>query len=592
MKTDPIALQSHCEWLGGRILIKKNGELLIHILKLDKKILAPINEIKFTFIPKHGDDVSVQIEYEISEDGTAGELLGFYAIRPLRSKSITGKIQSFKKKLSYGIIDKEYLFYMDVLQHSDNRDNMPDKGDFVDAEVISGEHDIDNEPKFHWRCIKLVKTHIGNSQNGKTEKTEKTPAAAAADSDDENDGSDVEKTCEISMTKNAQLKVSLETTNDTKSIQLIIENHSHRTRDISQVEFDHEIASSQIQCPELHRKHKVLPNGKVVYNIQVIGKICGQMKLKMFFKIDNKHKFGRCVTIHVKRYADDDTGVLQIRSPASTMNIYNNRGNVIHGIRNVQAPHFIDVRLERFDVPTKLFNATLEANNQNDLDDRLDDATEILSCHKASNYAEFFHYLLYFEEIYLRHEFRRYDQDRGHFVRDGEYLAYEMNQNIFECRPSIVVGDMIYAESLLQNKSNQSDQKSIQYQGFIHKIKRKRLLLKFDDNFHSHYQGEDYKLIFKFSRSKFDKLHNAVKRVAKKLTSDSPEYLFPTQIKKQELAQLNVKLINGNLEMNYPKKVWEWKNPNLNIYQKKAVCNVLRGEARPTPYIIFGPPGN
>lgn len=129
------------------------------------------------------------------------------------------------------------------------------------------------------------------------------------------------------------------------------------------------------------------------------------------------------------------------------------------------------------------------------------------------------------------------------------------------------------------------------YITFVHFVySRDRILLKFDEDFSSNYQGQDYGIIFKFSRSKFIKQHNGVSRV-EKLAKDSPQLLFPDRIVTQKKCQFDVQLVNGELQLNQQNRPLKWFNAKLNQIQKGAILNILRGESRPMPYVIFGPPG-
>lgn len=582
-KTDPIALETKSKWIKGVIKMKTDGIMTIDTFgMIEKPINVAINEIGCTFTPKCGDQIDVDIEYELDyEHPGVINPLGFYSMRPTDKKTIYGKITSFKRSLSYGLIDNEYLFYADVLHHSDNRDCFPDLHDEVYAEVIRCDAEIDLR-NFCWRCIYMVKNKNALNAVSKDASTKNLLNGNILECDDEINNPFV------TFTQNSHLTVSLDATNDEKTIQLVAKNVSNKQQQISKVTFGNMIASSQIKCKQLDSPQLIYPQQEFVYNIQVIGKICGTTKVKLKFQIDG-HPATRCISIEVKKEADTDplSTVRILHTKAYTRKIYNEKNDTIAGVRPVDSPHFIDNRLDRYDVPHRIAEAALTANTQFELESSLDDVMDLLKCLQITNYTKYFNHLLYFEEVHLRHEFRRYDRDRGHFVREAEYLAYQMKENIFESRPSIVIGDMIFAKSLIQSNANNP----VQYQGFVHRIKRNRLLLKFDENFQYSYQGEDYALIFKFSRSKFVKQHNAVKRLAQKCLKDFPQLLFPDRIVTQKNCQFDVSLDGDDLVLKFPKRTLKWFNPKLNAIQKEAIVNILRGESRPTPYIIFGPPG-
>lgn len=580
--SNPIPLKTFQKWLRGGIIVKQNGIIVIDTRpNPEKPIKLTIAEIGCTFNPTEGDQVEVETEYGIDQnDPSVYAITGYYGMKAIDQKAITGEITAFKKKMQYGLIDNKYLFYMDVLQHSNNQNCVPNKGDTVTSDVISSHQKIDDQ-EFFWRCINLVKVRSANRINGGGEGSHLSEKSIEiVDSDDEIDN----EICGITLTKNSDLKVTLDATNARKKIELIAVNNSNRSRKISQVKFNNELIASQIECNDLYRYNNIQANGRFIYRIDVVGKIRGVTKLKMDFTIDNKHSIRRCITIDVQNVAEKNITRVT-HSKAYTKKIYSDKRDTVKGVKPVDSPHFVDQRMQRFDVPKHLFDESMKST---ELYDPGDDYSELFSNLTVQDYARYFQSLLHFEEIFMRHEFRMYDQERGHFIRDGEFLAYQMHKNVFECRPSIVIGDTIYAQDLRQ--SADSEKEPLQYQGYIHRMKRNRLLLKFADDFHNTYLGEDYRLIFKFSRTKFIKQHNAIDRIGKKMLSTNIELLFPTAIKLEKRLQLDIELIDGDMILAYPRQQIGWFNKKLNAIQRQAVFNVLRGEVKTCPYVVFGPP--
>ena len=139
------------------------------------------------------------------------------------------------------------------------------------------------------------------------------------------------------------------------------------------------------------------------------------------------------------------------------------------------------------------------------------------------------------------------------------------------------------------------------YEGYIHKIRSSDVYLKFNQKFHEDYHGEDCEVVFKGSTTVLQRCHAAIGVVREKLGS---EFLFPKKVMEKE-PQYNFieddsddeeEVDDENnqlkkLEALLHKKKINWFNKQMNIYQKEAVKNILKGLARPLPYVIFGPPG-
>lgn len=145
------------------------------------------------------------------------------------------------------------------------------------------------------------------------------------------------------------------------------------------------------------------------------------------------------------------------------------------------------------------------------------------------------------------------------------------------------------------------------YEGIIHRVLADELWLKFDPEFHGLCGHWDYSVHFSNARTIFRKQHEMINDLWKN-NRLGESFLFPYR-DSMEYQPPKLKILNDEMNLNtdsgenlntddktllpQPKVIEKirWFNDKLNPEQKSAVINILKGEGRPMPYIIFGPPG-
>ena len=75
----------------------------------------------------------------------------------------------------------------------------------------------------------------------------------------------------------------------------------------------------------------------------------------------------------------------------------------------------------------------------------------------------------------------------------GEYLFLSV-PGVAEGLPNVLSGDSVIASDVT------APHDSPEYQGFIHEVQREGILLRFNDQFHSNYNNQDYNVQFVLSR--------------------------------------------------------------------------------------------
>ncbi|XP_057958127.1 probable RNA helicase SDE3 [Malania oleifera] len=186
---------------------------------------------------------------------------------------------------------------------------------------------------------------------------------------------------------------------------------------------------------------------------------------------------------------------------------------------------------------------------------------------RGKNYASYFKTLLAMEEIHIEEDMRSYDMERVKMRREGNrFLSLEV-PGLAERRPSLVHGDSIFVKPASQDANDNTPP----YQGFIHRVEADKVFLKFANEFHCCHRDETfYNVQFTYNRVIVRRLYRAVEAAE----SLETKLLFPSESRRRRIKATPLVPISCN----------------LNEEQMCSIEMILGCKGAP-PYVIYGPPG-
>ncbi|XP_055846551.1 probable RNA helicase armi [Episyrphus balteatus] len=562
---DPKYFNTHQRSILG-LIVSRNRQFLT--IDTDyKEIIVDLDAVNIEFIPKEGDRVYLNCNVQTDENfvDLAGEILETKSVHPARTKREEGVVTKLHE--DWGVFNNDSYFTMDTI---DNKIKLSE-GDVISAELIECERGI-----FLWRCLSIEILERAEIKP----KTE--PAKPPSESN---------KNMPQVITITDNIRFNFEKAFETQELKIEIKNNSERLHKILRMDFTGMRRNSQLKLDETLCPMQLEPGKSTTLTLHCESRFFGLTKEKLIFTFPN-FKIFRNIEISVgveergsnKENTENRFNPNKSRSRHYANQVWSKKKEIIPGVRTHVMRRFIANRIPAFEVPLKLRNALLVDCPRAEQISNLDNLYPVLSKDlDIRNYTNRFQTLLFIEEIEHFVNFRQFDRERAHFARDGEYLALTI-ENLAEKRPSLVVGDTVRATNPW---AEEDDNRA--YDGCIHKVLFNRILVKFNPSFQNKYNGEDYRLEFYFSRYSFRKQHFGVQKI---VSNRGEHFLFPSKIALSDNLQVNADIDDdGNLLIDNELAPKQWCNTNLNLIQKKAVKEVLRGEARIMPYVIFGPPG-
>lgn len=254
--------------------------------------------------------------------------------------------------------------------------------------------------------------------------------------------------------------------------------------------------------------------------------------------------------------------------------------------------NFLPKKLSQYNIPRDIRRCLLDGE---DLSSTVPALREPLN---LKTYAARFSTLLHAEELQIEVDMREFDMEGVNMNVCGEFLSLNV-PGLAEGRPSLLIGDKILAS--LTGVSSESPK----YEGYIHEVHKDDVLLKFNEEFHNRFAMQKCDVMFYFNRTTLRRGHRAVEFAV----SLGEQVLFPRSLS-SKLPVLTLTLPsssptgqNTDIEkVDSPTRTQSGStnklkpadflyNPSLNERQWAAVCRIVSGQCRPTPYLLFGPPG-
>ncbi|KAI0241225.1 putative helicase mov-10-B.2 [Lamellibrachia satsuma] len=250
-----------------------------------------------------------------------------------------------------------------------------------------------------------------------------------------------------------------------------------------------------------------------------------------------------------------------------------------------------EVQLAQYPVPqylNRLHSKHLEDSDDVDpeLQEQFSKVKNVLTSELSStNHGERFSLLLHCEEIQMHRDIRNYDM-RGVTMtrcRENRRLLTLKVPGLAEKRPSVLKGDWLFVRSCdAKGKADGTKE----FKGYVHNTCLNEVWLGFNESFlHNFVENSKFNVRFSVNRYPARMHHRALKLAGNRMNST----LFPTTATAtiwEEPKHVNNELTVQNARQHF-------KDTRLlgNVQQVEAVCNIVSGRSRPTPYLVFGPPG-